>query len=91
MDNGSGVLGEIAVLRRIRLALGTTSDGDGSPRWLNGQARKDVSVLIERLSRLRRSFPRSPEILERVGLSPHVLGLFTGEPDLALARQGGGG
>ena len=90
MDNGSGVLGEVPVLRRIRLALGRPSEGDGPRRWRNGQVRKDVNVLIERLARLQRSFSSSPEILGRVGLSPHVLGLFAGEPDLALVRSGGG-
>ncbi len=90
MDNGSGVLGGVPVLRRIRLALGASGDRDGTRRSLHGQARKDVDVLIERLARLQRSFARSPEVLGRVGLSSHVLGLFDEVPGLALARQGAG-
>jgi hypothetical protein len=59
----------------VRAALSERAAADGQESQRPRELRRDLAELNERLERLRRAFPHSPALLERAGLSSHVLEL----------------
>jgi len=87
VDNGSAAWGSVPLIRKVRLAM-RRSDGGSTLR--PAVLRRDVGGLLDRLERLRQSFPDAPELLDRVRLSPHVINLLEEARGLPLAVVEGG-
>jgi hypothetical protein len=77
------------LVRKLRRALGQP-DGEVLPASPRPAAlRRDVGGLLDRLDRLRDSFPEAAELLARVELSPHVIGLLHDANGLETLRVEG--
>jgi hypothetical protein len=83
----SGAVGATPLVRQVRLALQSLEERfPGRCAGKERRVRRAAGGLLDRLERLRRAFPDSPELLERVELSPHLTRLLEESP---LHAEGG--
>ena len=87
VDNGASIGGDVPLVRKLRLAMGRQAGWGTKPR--PAVVRREVSDLMDRLDRLHQCFPDSWELLDRVTLSGHVLGLLGEARGLPMALGAG--
>ena len=89
MDNGASTVGEVPLVRKVRLAMAEPDGRTASRPIRRAVMRRDVSDLMDRLDLLHRSFPEAWELLDRVRLSGHVIDLLGEARGLPLALGNG--